>query len=333
MAKQVQDNVRNSTAVKLVTKTLQSFVHWLIEHQKNMVRNHKKNGTRSGEVDEQAMLKAIDEILENNFSLRKSATKYGVNAQTLQSPSGNTIPPLFIFPRVHYKDHFLEGAPEGSLGVATRSVQVYHSNPVTTPNKITGGEELAIADDELATVSAELGDVPARTPPTLSRNVSPSFLSQHFASTVIDFDNPAPSTSKVLKTLEMIRPFPKVQKCTQTKKGSSLGKSRIYTDTPEKTRIEKLEKIKEKRLEKERKSKEREIKRAFSLLNKDCDKSSKPKRKKTKEIETISSDSETDAIIMRKFSFTFRRLKKTKKKMIMKSLLTLKISRTMPMCL
>lgn len=37
------------------------------------------------------------------------------------SASGNTIPPLFVFPRVHYKDHFLEGAPEGSIGAANRS--------------------------------------------------------------------------------------------------------------------------------------------------------------------------------------------------------------------
>lgn len=37
------------------------------------------------------------------------------------SASGNTIPPLFIFPRVHFKDHFMAGAPEGSLGVATKS--------------------------------------------------------------------------------------------------------------------------------------------------------------------------------------------------------------------
>lgn len=586
-----------------------------------MVRNYKKKGTRSRDVDEQSMIKAIDDILENNLSLRKSAAKYGVNAQTLQSrikklrktqdldcenrvyeskfasqqvftkteedllneyilscskmhygltciqvrklayefakandikypaswdnnkmagadwlasfrkrhtnlslrkpentsaarsfgfnktavndffqnlenvyrkhnftadrifnydesgistvlstpkifadksqkqvgqivsaergelvtfggivsASGNTIPPLFIFPRVHYKDHFLEGAPEGSLGVATRSgwinsnifvnvlkhiqkhtlcskenpilllcdnheshisieainycrdngivclsfpphtthrlqpldvgvfgplksklkiafndwhvsnpgktlniynipkltkipylesfngrnitsayektgiwpfnklifndddfapVQVYHSNPVTTPNEVTGGEELAIAGDELATVSAEVGDVLARTPPTMSRDVSPSQLSQNFSSTVIDFDNPAPSTSKVLKTPEMIRPFPKVQKRTQTKKGRSLGKSRIYTDTPEKTRIEELEKNREmKRLEKEQKSKAREMKRTLNLLNEDCDKSSKPKRKKTKEIETVSSDSETDVTL------------------------------------
>lgn len=37
------------------------------------------------------------------------------------SASGNTIPPLFVFPRVHYKDNFLEGAPEGSLGAANKS--------------------------------------------------------------------------------------------------------------------------------------------------------------------------------------------------------------------
>lgn len=37
------------------------------------------------------------------------------------SASGNTIPPLFIFPRVNYRDHFLEGAPEGSIGAATKS--------------------------------------------------------------------------------------------------------------------------------------------------------------------------------------------------------------------
>lgn len=36
-------------------------------------------------MDEQAMLKAIDEVLGNKLSFRKSEAKYGVNAQTLQS--------------------------------------------------------------------------------------------------------------------------------------------------------------------------------------------------------------------------------------------------------
>lgn len=38
--------------------------------------------------------------------------------------NGNTIPPLFVFPRVHYKDNFLEGAPEGSLGDANKSGRI-----------------------------------------------------------------------------------------------------------------------------------------------------------------------------------------------------------------
>ncbi len=34
------------------------------------------------------------------------------------SATGNTVPPMFVFPRVHFKDHFLHGAPIGSIGVA-----------------------------------------------------------------------------------------------------------------------------------------------------------------------------------------------------------------------
>ncbi|KAG5864203.1 hypothetical protein JTB14_008836 [Gonioctena quinquepunctata] len=36
--------------------------------------------------------------------------------------AGHIIPPTFVFPRVHYEDHFInDGAPEGSLDLATRS--------------------------------------------------------------------------------------------------------------------------------------------------------------------------------------------------------------------
>ena len=34
---------------------------------------------------------------------------------------GNVIPPVYVFPRVHFKDHMLNGAPSGSCGLA------YHS--------------------------------------------------------------------------------------------------------------------------------------------------------------------------------------------------------------
>lgn len=50
------------------------------ELKKNMVWNNKKKGTRSGEVDEQTMLKAIGEVSENKLPLRNTAAKYRVNA-------------------------------------------------------------------------------------------------------------------------------------------------------------------------------------------------------------------------------------------------------------
>lgn len=35
--------------------------------------------------------------------------------------AGNAVPPMLVFPRVRYKDHFLTGAPPGSIGTSTRS--------------------------------------------------------------------------------------------------------------------------------------------------------------------------------------------------------------------
>jgi hypothetical protein len=34
---------------------------------------------------------------------------------------GNTVPPAFVFPRVHFREHMLHGAPPGSLGLAFQS--------------------------------------------------------------------------------------------------------------------------------------------------------------------------------------------------------------------
>lgn len=31
---------------------------------------------------------------------------------------GHTVPPLFIFPRLHFKDYILKGAPNGIVGMA-----------------------------------------------------------------------------------------------------------------------------------------------------------------------------------------------------------------------
>ncbi|KAK3744950.1 hypothetical protein RRG08_048346 [Elysia crispata] len=37
------------------------------------------------------------------------------------SASGNSIPPMMIFPRVNYRDHFIRGAPPGTIGCANPS--------------------------------------------------------------------------------------------------------------------------------------------------------------------------------------------------------------------
>jgi len=70
------------------------------------------------------------------------------------------------------------------------------------------------------------------------------------------------------------------------KKKREQGKSRIYTDTPEKNRLEDLEKIKElKKKEQERKCNAKQIKRALKLLSKP--KLANPKRlKKTQRTES-----------------------------------------------
>jgi len=34
---------------------------------------------------------------------------------------GNLIPPMFIFPMVNYKDHFIRGGPPGCVGTSNKS--------------------------------------------------------------------------------------------------------------------------------------------------------------------------------------------------------------------
>lgn len=49
------------------------------------MRNYKKKGTRSGEINEEMMSSAIRDILDNKLSIRKSAEKYAVKPSTLES--------------------------------------------------------------------------------------------------------------------------------------------------------------------------------------------------------------------------------------------------------
>lgn len=44
------------------------------------------------------------------------------------TPTGNTIPPVYVFLRVLYKSNFFNAASEGSLGLSSRSDWI-HSEP------------------------------------------------------------------------------------------------------------------------------------------------------------------------------------------------------------
>ena len=83
--------------------------------------------------------------------------------------SGNVLPPLFIFPRVNYRDHFIRGSPPGSTGRATRSgwineevfvhylKHIVHHSRCSIENKI-----LLILDNHESHISLEAIDF-ART--------------------------------------------------------------------------------------------------------------------------------------------------------------------------
>ncbi|KAG5875382.1 hypothetical protein JTB14_023356 [Gonioctena quinquepunctata] len=90
---------------------------------------------------------------------------------------------------------------------------------------------------------------------------------------------------KTVLTPEAIRPYPTVVRSNKTNKGRRPGKSRIYTDTPEKKLIE--EKHNEKRLKKleqERRARARQMKRSLADFN------SKTKNKKAKNTGSDESD-------------------------------------------
>lgn len=86
-------------------------------------------------------------------------------------------------------------------------------------------------------------------------------------------------------TPEAIRPYPTVVRSNKTKKGRGPGKTRIYTDTPEKKLIEEKHNEKQlKKLEQERRARARQMKRSLADFN------LKTKNKKAKTKESDESD-------------------------------------------
>ncbi|KAG5884662.1 hypothetical protein JTB14_005406 [Gonioctena quinquepunctata] len=169
------------------------------------------------------------------------------------SAVGASIPPLYIFPRVRMKDQFLYGAVPGAVGYAEKSgwmsTRVFlkllehikkHTNSSPT-NKI-----LLLMDNHETHVSLdailfarEHGIVLLSFPPHCTHKMQPLDKGVY---------GPFKSKCKIsfndfILSNPDVKPLPKACPRNTTRK-SRKRKSRIYTSTPEKQRIEELEKAK-----------------------------------------------------------------------------------------
>lgn len=108
-----------------------SAVGEFFDNLERVIQKHKFTGDRIYNFDESG----ISTVLNTQRVLAEKTQKQVgqlfsaergelVTFGAFISANGNTIPPLFVFPRVHYKNYFIDGAPEGSLGVATKSGRI-----------------------------------------------------------------------------------------------------------------------------------------------------------------------------------------------------------------
>ncbi|KAL3274977.1 hypothetical protein HHI36_019752 [Cryptolaemus montrouzieri] len=114
-----------------------------------------------------------------------------------------------------------------------------------------------------------------------------------------DADDPLHvSSSKAILTPEVVRPYPKkaITDSVLKRKGREKGRSRIYTETPEKNRLESLRNEKNRKRELQKaKQHAKELKTAKNLLG-----LTEPKKKKrvTSLPSEIDSDSSQDEVVM-----------------------------------
>lgn len=340
---------------------------------------------------------------------------------------GNTIPPVFVFPRVHYKNHFLNGAPEGSLGLSSRSgwinsnlflevlkhIQKHSNSTIEKPILLICDNHESHVSIEAINFCRESGIVYLSFPPHTSHRLQPldvgvfgpfktklktafndwhinhpgkaltiydiprlakiayfeSFTAKNISSAfakpgIVPFNalaftdsdfapcevfvsqevdevaeehstNPEslslqeighkeisskeesipletlaiPSSSRPMEGIsnkwlspEAVRPFPRIKQESRIKKLREKGKSRIYTKTPEKNRLEELRKIKDqKNVQKQIRQRAKELKTAQNLLGifgRPRAKASKPIARKSSSIgkeRRDSGDSDSDS--------------------------------------
>lgn len=100
------------------------------------------------------------------------------------------------------------------------------------------------------------------------------------------------STSVNIITPEVVRPFPRATKQKAKKENSRKGKSRILTDTPEKSRLEEIEHARERRKQIQQERNQRRVLKQIFPVNK------RPKNATQSKRTMSTSSSNTDESIV-----------------------------------
>ncbi|XP_074034144.1 uncharacterized protein [Leptinotarsa decemlineata] len=179
---------------------------------------------------------------------------------------GIALPPVYVFPRIRKPDDYLINAPTSSVALGNSQPQC--NLPISS---IT---------------------VPKKTGPSSSFTSPPPTPIKIVLSSCKNKED-EPSVSSNVITPEIVRPFPRatVKKTKKTK--SRKGKSRIFTTTPEKNRLEGIEKERERRKQIQCElNQKRLLKQVFPE-----NKKAKIATKLTRKMSTSSSDSDESIVL------------------------------------
>lgn len=201
--------------------------------------------------------------------------------------SNEDFAPIEVYTASNTIDNPVESQPSTSSSNNSQPPQDPQANDMNTSEMLASTSELRQGVETEApsssqahpSVSADTTNCSASGVETTQRTPPRELEVQYQSSTSQELPSPI--------TPVMIRPYPTAEKKKQTRRGRQPGKSRIYTDTPEKNRLEDVQKAKQlKKIEQERKAKATEMKRILKIAA-----PSKAKKSKKKE---ESSENESD---------------------------------------
>ncbi|KAF8781401.1 hypothetical protein HNY73_011800 [Argiope bruennichi] len=158
------------------------------------------------------------------------------------SAIGNKIPPLFIFPRVNFRDHFLNGAPQAALDVAIHQEWMKEEYFMHFAEHFV----LYITDRPQATSnisqrdSSALDYVCSNLMPTDPDEISEADHERNGTQSLQVLSSPDPEVliPHAVSPLEKLWPLPKAGARLGTRKGRRKRQAAILTDTPVKDTLQ-----------------------------------------------------------------------------------------------